>query len=66
MRLDACLLSTGKVEDEVSLNETLGLFVEESDILIPKSIKVAEPKMKMMSIFGNIDAHSPAFDLING
>jgi len=63
------LLGARKVEEEVSLNETLGLFMEESDVLILVSIEVAEPKcvhVLLRSIFGNIDAHSPAFDLMNG
>jgi len=38
------LLGARKVEEEVSLNETLGLFMEESDVLILVSIEVAEPK----------------------
>jgi len=38
------LLGARKVEDEVSLNESLGLFMEESDVLILVSIEVAEPK----------------------
>jgi len=58
------LLSARKVEDEVSLNETLGLFMEESDILILVSIEVA--KLKWVSDVYIIDAHSPAFDLMNG
>ena len=41
---NACLLGARKVEDEVSLNESLGLFMEESDVLILVSIEVAEPK----------------------
>ena len=41
---NACLFITRKVEKEVSFNESLGLFMEESDILILVSIKVAEPK----------------------
>lgn len=41
---NAYLLSARKVEDEVSFDETLGLFMEEGDILILESIEVAEPK----------------------
>jgi len=44
IRLNACLFIARSVEKEVSLNESLRLFVEESNILIPVSIEVAESK----------------------
>jgi len=45
MKFDARLFSARSVEKEVSLNESLGLSVEESNILILVSIEVAEPRM---------------------